>query len=95
VREILKGIKLERPFAQLVVGLFAGSRIVGVKGEKRVYGPPIVIRAVETADFMTCVGYRFPVDAKRQFEKVLTQHPMIVGVMYDESDKPPRTTEFE
>lgn len=101
VQRIVADAGIEREFDQLVVALLAGSPVAGIKGDGRAYGPLVVVRAVQTSDFMTARGYRFPPNATdprpiwKQIEKALTKHPGIVGVVPDETDKPPRRTEFE
>lgn len=94
VREILVRRGLYASISQLVVSL-NGVRTVGVKGDKRVYAYPIVVRAIETSDFMTAKGIRLPADAKDEIEAMLTRHSEIVCVYYNETDKPPATTEPE
>lgn len=80
--------------SQLVVALNCTST-TGVKGDKRAYGPAVVIRGVQTSDFMTANPVEFPVEIRRAVTARLTQHPGIVRVWWDENPKPPATTEFE
>lgn len=101
VRRIVAEAKLEGEFDQLVVVLLPGSPVAGIKGDGRAYGLLAAVRAVQTSDFMTCRGYQFPPRAdnpdpiRKRIEKALVKHPQIVGVVFDETDKPPRRTEFE
>ncbi|MEK7584319.1 MAG: glutamine-hydrolyzing GMP synthase [Patescibacteria group bacterium] len=94
VVKIIRKHNLRDSYSQLVVALGCVNT-VGVKGDTRSYKPSIWIRAVETADFMTAEGHQFPPDVRREITSTLTKHPEIVRVMYDETDKPPATTEFE
>lgn len=93
VRDIVAKHKEPR-ISQLVVALLC-TRIVGIKGDERVYEYPIVVRAVETADFMTARGHVFSKAVREEIQQVLTQHPLIGRVWFDMEDKPPATTEFE
>ncbi len=86
--------KTPEKLSQLVTYL-AGIRLVGQKGESRSYGFPIVVRGIETLDFMTGLGVRFDVDIKQEIETVLPAHADIATVYWEEADKPPRTTEPE
>jgi len=94
VSQILrKANELSKP-SQIVVALDC-TRTVGVKGDGRTYGYSAIVRAVLTADFMTAQGYQFPAEVRRQISSALTKHPKIVRVYFDETDKPPATTELE
>jgi len=81
--------------SQLVVYMLAGSLVVGVKGDKRVYDAPIVIRGLKTIDFMTGEGVQFPSDVRSEITLELTKHKHISRVLFDETPKPPATTEPE
>ena len=94
VRKILLDAEPPEVFSQLVVAL-DGNRFVGVKGDKRVYGHAILVRAVETADFMTAIGHQFHRNTRQLITTALTKHPQIVHVGFFETPKPPATTEFE
>lgn len=94
VRTILKNQGIYRDQSQVVVGLW-GIKTVGIKGDKRSYAYPIVVRSVKTRDFMTVDGVDFPTDIKKEIEKAVTVHPQINRVVWDTTDKPPATTEFE
>ena len=100
VRQIVAEANLEPEFDQLVVALLC-INVAGVKGDGRAYAYLAAIRAVKTSDFMTCRGYRFPprpdnpAPVWKRIEKALVRNPLIVGVVADETDKPPRRTEFE
>ena len=94
VREILIRHGLYDQLSQLVVS-YMGINTVGVKGDARVYRGSIVVRAVETIDFMTAEGVWFPKLAVNEIKRVLTSHPEIVRAWFDPTDKPPATTEME
>lgn len=94
VRNILTSHKLYHQVSQLVVA-YMGVNTVGVKGDERVYGGAIVVRAVETSDFMTANGVHFPASVEDEISTELTKHPAIVRVWFDFTRKPPATTEME
>ncbi len=81
--------------SQLVVYMLAGSLVVGVKGDSRVYDAPIVVRGLKTIDFMTGEGVQFPPEARLEIILELTKHSHISRVLFDETPKPPATTEPE
>ncbi len=97
VRSILRKNDLlnSDTLSQLVVYMLAGSPVVGVKGDGRVYDAPIVVRAIKTVDFMTGDGVQFPASVRTQITLALTKHPHISRVLFDETPKPPGTTEPE
>jgi GMP synthase (glutamine-hydrolysing) len=94
VTDILKRYKLTKDISQLIVALL-GINSVGVKGDERVYGHSLAIRAVQTVDFMTAKGYYFPPKVVEEITNALTKHKNIVRVFFDMTPKPPATTEFE
>ncbi|MDZ4284295.1 MAG: glutamine-hydrolyzing GMP synthase [Patescibacteria group bacterium] len=94
VREITERHGVYNTLSQLVVA-YIGVNTVGVKGDGRAYGGAIVVRAVETTDFMTARGVHFSEALEDEISRVLTRSPAIVRVWYDPTNKPPATTEFE
>jgi len=94
VTDIIKKYGLTKNISQLIVALL-GVNSVGVKGDERVYGHSLAIRAVQTADFMTVKGYYFPEKIVNEIISALTKHKNIVRVFFDMTPKPPATTEFE
>ena len=94
VTEILKKYKIYDKISQTIVALL-GVKTVGVKGDGRVYGYSIVVRTVETADFMTVKGFYLRREVCEEIISVLVKHPKIVRVLFDFTPKPPATTEFE
>ncbi|MDP2789456.1 MAG: glutamine-hydrolyzing GMP synthase [bacterium] len=71
-------------------------RSVGVQGDVRTYGRPIILRAVETAEFLTADWVHLP---RTLLEKISTRITNeikgINRVVYDITSKPPATTEWE
>ena len=72
------------------------SRSVGVKGDARVYGGTIVLRAVLTDDFMTADWSKLPFDLlDRVSGRITGEISGITRVVYDITSKPPATVEWE
>lgn len=94
VREILVQHHIYDQLSQLVVA-YMGVNTVGVKGDGRVYGGAIVVRAIETIDFMTARSVHLSDDVEDAISSTLTRHPEIVRVWFDPTKKPPATTEME
>ncbi|MFZ0891784.1 MAG: glutamine-hydrolyzing GMP synthase [Thermoplasmata archaeon] len=72
-------------------------RTVGVTGDNRVYGDAVSVRIVESIDAMTAVAMDVPRTVlKRISERITRELPgQVVRVLYDVTDKPPATIEWE
>jgi len=71
-------------------------RSVGVMGDERTYGHPIIVRAVASADAMTADWARLPHDLlARISNRVINEVEGINRVAYDITSKPPGTIEWE
>ena len=69
---------------------------VGVKGDERVYGETIAIRAIDSADGMSGSFSKIPFEALEAISAHITNEiPCINRVVYDITDKPPATIEWE
>ena len=91
----LKRAGLEREIWQSFAVLPA-IRSVGVQGDERTYGHPIIIRAVTSEDAMTADFARTPSDAlERIATRVINEVAGINRVAYDVTSKPPGTIEWE
>ena len=91
----LKRAGLEREIWQSFAVLPA-IRSVGVQGDERTYGHPIIIRAVTSEDAMTADFARIPYDVlERIAGRVINEVPGINRVAYDVTSKPPGTIEWE
>jgi GMP synthase (glutamine-hydrolysing) len=71
-------------------------RSVGVMGDERTYGHPIIIRAVSSADAMTADWARLPHELlARMSNRIINEVEGINRVAYDITSKPPGTIEWE
>ena len=95
VREEVTAAGLEREIWQAFAVLL-DIRSVGVMGDERTYGHPIVIRAVTSDDAMTADWARLPYDVlERMSSRIINEVPGINRVAYDITSKPPGTIEWE
>ncbi|KAF4693947.1 hypothetical protein FOZ63_004660 [Perkinsus olseni] len=71
-------------------------RSVGVMGDQRTYERTLVLRAVQTTDFMTADWYQMPYDLLGRIStRIINECKGINRVVYDVSSKPPATIEWE
>ncbi len=71
-------------------------RSVGVQGDERTYGYPIVVRAVTSQDAMTADWAKLPYDVlERISSRIINEVPEVNRVVLDISSKPPSTIEWE
>ncbi len=71
-------------------------RSVGVQGDERTYGHPIILRAVTSEDAMTADFARIDYDVlERITNRIINEVPGINRVAYDVTSKPPGTIEWE
>ncbi|MDR0935818.1 MAG: glutamine-hydrolyzing GMP synthase [Oscillospiraceae bacterium] len=89
----------ELPFAERPSQYFAvltDMRAVGVTGDDRSYGYVLALRAVYTDDFMTCRYAPLSHDILSEASARITNELREIGrVVYDITDKPPATIEWE
>ena len=96
VREELKLAKLDREIWQCPVVLLADVRSVGVQGDGRTYGHPIVLRPVSSEDAMTADWSRLPYDVLEKISTRITNEVREINrVTLDLTSKPPGTIEWE
>jgi len=95
VRAEIASAGLEREIWQSFAVL-ADIRSVGVMGDERTYGHPIIVRAVTSDDAMTADWARLPYDLlERISNRIINEVPGINRVVYDVTSKPPGTIEWE
>ncbi|MBN9239853.1 MAG: glutamine-hydrolyzing GMP synthase [Micrococcales bacterium 70-64] len=81
---------------QCPVVLLADVRSVGVQGDGRTYGHPIVLRPVSSEDAMTADWTRLPYDVLAKISNRITNEvPGVNRVVLDVTSKPPGTIEWE
>jgi len=95
-REELTAAGLDRDVWQFPIVLLADVRSVGVQGDGRTYGHPIVLRPVSSEDAMTADWSRLPHDLIARISTRITNEVREVNrVVLDVTSKPPGTIEWE
>lgn len=95
-REELHAAGQDRQIWQCPVVLLAEVRSVGVQGDGRTYGHPIVLRPVSSEDAMTADWSRLPYDLLERISTRITNEVRDVNrVVLDITSKPPGTIEWE
>jgi GMP synthase (glutamine-hydrolysing) len=96
VRFELSAAGLDRSVWQCPVVLLADVRSVGVQGDERTYGHPVVLRPVSSEDAMTADWSRLPYDVLEKISSRITNEVKPVNrVVLDITSKPPATIEWE
>jgi GMP synthase (glutamine-hydrolysing) len=96
VRHELSEAGLDREIWQCPVVLLADVRSVGVQGDGRTYGHPVVLRPVSSEDAMTADWARLPYDVLARVSTRITNEVAGVNrVVLDVTSKPPGTIEWE
>jgi GMP synthase (glutamine-hydrolysing) len=95
-REELTMAGLDGQIWQCPVVLLADVRSVGVQGDGRTYGHPIVLRPVSSEDAMTADWTRVPYEVlERISTRITNEVPEVNRVVLDVTSKPPGTIEWE
>lgn len=95
-REELTAAALDHQIWQCPVVLLADVRSVGVQGDGRTYGHPIVLRPVSSEDAMTADWTRVPYEVLERISTRITNEVSEVNrVVLDITSKPPGTIEWE
>ena len=95
-REELTKAGVDGDIWQCPVVLLADVRSVGVQGDGRTYGHPIVLRPVSSEDAMTADWTRLPYDVLSKISNRITNEVRDINrVVLDVTSKPPGTIEWE
>ena len=95
-RAELTAAGLDREIWQFPVVLLADVRSVGVQGDGRTYGHPVVLRPVTSEDAMTADWARLPYEVLEKISTRITNEVSEVNrVTVDITSKPPGTIEWE
>jgi GMP synthase (glutamine-hydrolysing) len=95
-REELTAAGLDKQIWQCPIVLLADIRSVGVQGDGRTYGHPIVLRPISSEDAMTADWTRVPYDILERISTRITNEVAEVNrVVLDITSKPPGTIEWE
>ena len=72
-------------------------RTVGVTGDNRIFGHAVSVRVVESVDAMTATAMGLPPELLRAISERITRTlpGQVTRVLYDITDKPPATIEWE
>jgi GMP synthase (glutamine-hydrolysing) len=96
VRAEMTAAGVDAEIWQCPVVLLADVRSVGVQGDGRTYGHPIVLRPVSSEDAMTADWSRLPYDLLARISSRITgEVPEVNRVVLDITSKPPGTIEWE
>ena len=94
-REEIEKAGLSRDINQYFAAL-TNMRSVGVMGDERTYDYAVVLRAVNTVDFMTAETADIPFEVlHRVMNRIINEVRGVNRVLYDLTSKPPGTIEFE
>ena len=95
LRDEIKKAGMEREIWQYFT-VFTGMRSVGVMGDSRTYDYAIGVRAVVSTDAMTVEFAEIPHKLLRKISnRIIAEVPHVNRVVYDITDKPPGTIEWE
>lgn len=94
-REEIANAGLDKGMGQYFAAL-TNMRSVGVMGDGRTYDYAVVLRAVNTDDFMTAEAVDLPFEVlQKVMGRIINEVKGVNRVMYDLTSKPPGTIEFE
>ena len=95
IENAAKNNEMDLPWQYFAVLL--PTKSVGVQGDKRAYGFVIAIRAVQSIDAMTCAFSKIPSEIIEKISNKITNNlgNKINRVVYDITNKPPGTVEWE
>ncbi|HYK93149.1 MAG TPA: glutamine-hydrolyzing GMP synthase [Thermoplasmata archaeon] len=95
VEKAIEAKQIPRPWQYFAV--LVPARTVGVTGDNRIYGEAVSVRVVESVDAMTATAMTLPADLLRRIAERITRAApgQVTRVLYDITDKPPATIEWE
>ena len=94
-REEISNAGLDRSIGQYFAAL-TNMRSVGVMGDERTYDYAVVLRAVNTIDFMTAEAASIPYEVLQKVtSRIINEVGHVNRVLYDITSKPPGTIELE
>lgn len=94
-REEIEKAGLDKTLGQYFAAI-TNMRSVGCMGDERTYDYAIVLRAVNTSDFMTAESAALPWDVLGKVtSRIVNEVKGVNRVLYDCTGKPPATIEFE
>lgn len=94
-REVVKAAHLDKKISQYYAAL-TNMKSVGVKGDFRSYDYAVVLRAVNTIDFMTAKPTKISYDILTEIaDRIVDEVPNVNRVLFDFTSKPPATIELE
>ncbi len=95
IQEELSRSEIYTDIAQ-AFGVLPSVKTVGVMGDNRTYGFPIILRIVTTTDWMTADWAKIPYPVlERISNRIINEVEQVNRVAYDISSKPPATIEWE
>ena len=72
------------------------DKATGIKADNRMYGNIITVRIVHSKDAVTATAVNVPFELLTKISKrITTEIPSVIRCLYDITDKPPATIEFE
>lgn len=95
VDQEIKRAKYDKKLWQFFA-VFAGIKTTGVRGDARFYGETIAVRAIEATDAMSANFAKVPYEILEKISlRIVTEVPEVNRVVYDITNKPPATMEWE
>ena len=95
IQEEIKKTDLEKSLWQ-IFAVFTGIKTTGVRGDERAYGETIAIRAIEAKDAMSANFAKLPYELlERISSRIVNEIREVNRVVYDITNKPPATMEWE